>query len=78
MHTDALRTKLDVKFYCSKHPNNELNFSSNLSKIGANSAFEINAKITIHPCSMCRSEKEKIEDAVKLLMTVANTERQSD
>lgn len=70
MHKDALRDKMDVKFYCSKHPENELTFSSDLSKIGANSAYEVNVKIVIHPCSRCLQEVERIEDAVNVLLSV--------
>ena len=71
MHDDSIRSKLEVKFYCSKHTENELNFSTS-SKIGASSAYEINAKILVHPCSRCRQEFERIENAVKVLMSAAN------
>lgn len=72
MHKDALRDKMDVKFYCSKHPKEELTFSSDLSKIGANSAYEVNVKIVIHPCSRCLQEVERIENAVNVLLSVKN------
>ena len=71
MHEDEMRSKLEVKFYCSKHIENELTFSTD-SKIGASSAYEINAKILIHPCSRCRQEFERIENAAKVLMSVGN------
>lgn len=72
MHKDSLRDKMDVKFYCSKHPENELTFSSDLSRIGANSAYEVNVKIVIHPCSRCLHEVERIENAVNVLLSVKN------
>ncbi len=72
MNEDALRNKMDVKFYCSKHPENELNFSSGLSKVGANSAYEVNVKIVVHPCSRCLQEAERIENAVNVLLSVKN------
>ena len=70
MHKDAMRNKMDMKFYCSKHPRNELTFSSDLSNIGANSAYDVNLKIVIHPCSECLREMQKIENAVNVLMSV--------
>jgi hypothetical protein len=72
MHKDALRNKMDVKFYCSKHPENELTFSTDLTKVGASSAYEVNVKIVIHPCSRCRQEVERIENAVDVLLSVKN------
>lgn len=64
MHKDAMRSKLEVKFFCSKHTENELTFSTE-SRIGASSAYEINAKILIHPCSRCERELEVIRDEAK-------------
>lgn len=72
MHKDALRNKMDVKFYCSKHPENELTFSSDLSRVGANSAYEVNIGIAIHPCSRCLQEVELIKNAVNVLLSVKN------
>jgi hypothetical protein len=72
MNKDSMRNKMDVKFYCSKHPENELNFSSDLSKVGASSAYEVNVKIVIHPCSRCQQEVERIENAVGVLLSVRN------
>ena len=72
MHEDALRNKMDVKFYCSKHPENELYSSSGLSEVGANSAYEVNVKIVIHPCGRCLQEVERIENAVNVLLSVKN------
>ena len=69
MEEDFYREKLEVKMFCSKHPKNELKFSTD-SRIGASSAYEINAKILIHPCSMCRMEIESIENAVSVLMSL--------
>jgi hypothetical protein len=69
---DDLRNKMDVKFYCSKHPENELTFSTDLSKVGASSAYEVNVKIVIHPCHRCRHEVERIENAVSVLLSVKN------
>jgi hypothetical protein len=69
---DDFRNKMDVKFYCSKHPENELTFSTDLSKIGASSAYEVNVKIVIHPCHRCRHEIELIENAVSVLLSVKN------
>ena len=72
MDKDSMRNKMDVKFYCAKHPETELNFSSDLSKVGASSAYEVNIKIVIHPCVRCRQEVERIEDAVDVLLSVKN------
>lgn len=73
MHQDSMRNKMDVKFYCSKHPENELTFSSDLSKVGASSAYEVNVKIVIPPCSRCQQEVERIENAVGVLLSVKNS-----
>jgi len=67
---DSLRNKMDVKFYCSKHPDTQLNFSHSLSRIGAHSACEVDVKIVVHPCEMCQMEVERIEDAVSVLLSV--------
>ena len=70
MHQDDSRNKLDVKMYCSKHPETELNFSPN-SKVGAHSAYEINVKILIHPCRKCEAETNRIKNAISLFSEVA-------
>ena len=77
MQHDTMRSKLEVKFYCSIHTENELNFSTS-SKIGASSAYEINAKILVHPCSRCRQEAEKIENAARVLMSVGKMQPPSE
>jgi hypothetical protein len=69
MEKDALRNKMDVKFYCSKHPRNELTFSTDLTKVGASSAYEVNVKLVIHPCSRCRQELERMQKAVDVLLS---------
>ena len=73
-HKDALRSKMDLKFYCSKHSDTELKFSTDLSKVGASSAHQLNVKIVVHPCEQCRREYERITDAVDVLMSVKNSE----
>ena len=71
MHQDDMRNKMDVKMYCAKHPDTELNFSSD-SKVGASSANEINVKILIHPCKKCQNELDRMKDAISVLSAVAN------
>ena len=71
MHKDSMRNKMDVKMYCAKHKDTELNFSTN-SEVGTSSAYEINVKILIHPCAKCQMEIEKIKDAAKILTGLAN------
>jgi hypothetical protein len=73
-HKDALRSKMDLKFYCSKHPDIELKFSTDLSKVGASSAHQLNIKIVVHPCEQCQREHERITDALDVLMSVKNSE----
>ena len=63
-----MRNKMDLKFYCSIHPENQLTFSSDLSRVGGNSAYEINVKIVIHPCGKCLQEIERIEKAIDVLL----------
>lgn len=70
MEQDLMRNKLGLKLYCSKHPESELRFSTDLSKIGASSAYEINVKIVVHPCDECRKEMERIESAIGVLMSI--------
>lgn len=70
MDKDSMRNKVDMKFYCSKHPETELNFSTDLSKIGASSAHEINIKIVIHPCERCQQEIDKIKNAISLIVNI--------
>jgi hypothetical protein len=65
---DNLRNKLDFAMYCSKHPNEKLTFSTELSNIKSNSAYELNLKIVVHPCNACQRETEKITDAVNVLL----------
>jgi len=71
-HNDNHRNKMDVKFYCSKHPENELNLSSELSRVGASSAYEVNVKIVVHPCSKCQQEVDRIKNAIGVLMSAKN------
>jgi hypothetical protein len=71
MNKDSQRSKMDVKFYCSKHPENELTFSSDLSKVGANSMLEMNVKIVIHPCGKCQREFDNVKNAVSVLISSA-------
>ena len=71
MHQDDMRNKMDVKMYCAKHPDTELNFSTE-SKVGASSAYEINIKILIHPCSTCENEVNKIKNAISVFSAVEN------
>lgn len=71
MHQDNRRNKMDVKMYCVKHPNTELNFSPD-SKVGASPAHEINVKILIHPCEKCENEVNRIKDAISIFSAVAN------
>ena len=72
MEKDALRNKMDVKFYCSKHPRTELTFSTYLTKVGASSADEVNVKLVIHPCSRCSQELERMKNGVQFLLSVKN------
>ena len=67
MSKDDFRNRLEVKLYCSKHPNQELTFSTT-SQIGAKSAYEINAKIFTNPCVMCEHEFERFNDAVEIVI----------
>ena len=74
MMEDWRRSKLEVKMYCAKHPDTELNFSPN-SKIGASSAYEINAKILIHPCRRCEDEVNRIKEAVGVFQMFGRKEK---
>jgi hypothetical protein len=69
MEQDAMRSKLDVKMYCAKHPDTELKFSPD-SKVGANSAYEINIKVLIHPCEKCKHELEKLKNAMRTIRDI--------
>lgn len=70
MHQDSTRNKLEVKMYCSKHPKEELNFSPD-SNVGANSAYEINVRILVHPCIQCENKFNNIKNSVRTLLTVS-------
>ena len=69
MHQDSTRNKLDFEMYCSKHPGQRLNFSTELSKIGASSAYEVNIKIVVHPCEICQNEVDSIKHAIGTLLS---------
>ena len=69
MHQDSARNKLDFEMYCSKHPKQRLNFSTELSKIGASSAYEVNIKIVVHPCEICQNEVDNVKNAVSTLFS---------
>jgi hypothetical protein len=69
---DSMRDKLDFQLYCSNHPNERLNFSSQLSSIGASSAYEVNLKLVVHPCPKCQYEIDKITNAVSVLIGINN------
>lgn len=65
---DSSRKKMDVVFYCTKHPNQELAFNHQSSQIGASSAYEINFKISIYPCEECQREINRIKGAIDILL----------
>lgn len=69
MHQDSMRNKLDFEMYCSKHPKQRLNFSTELSAVGANSAYEVNIKIVVHPCEKCQMEVDSVKQAVGTLLS---------
>lgn len=69
---NLMRNKLDFSMYCSVHPNEKLTFDSSLSKVGASSAFELNIKIVVSPCSLCKKEHEKVTDAIEVLFKANN------
>ena len=73
MHEDSTRNKLDLEMYCSKHPKQRLNFSAKLSEIGANSAYELNVKIVVHPCEQCKMEVDNIRKAIDTIFSFKNT-----
>lgn len=72
MHKDSMRDKLGFEMYCSKHPTERLTFSYELSAVVANSAYEANVKIVVHPCKQCQDEVENIRSAVNTLFSFQN------
>lgn len=64
MNDDSFIERLEIKLFCSKHPENELQFSIK---------SRIDAKILIHPCSRCQQEIEFIQSAARILFTAAQT-----
>lgn len=65
--SDHMRNELSVKCFCSVHPNEVLRFSTD-SKMGASSAMEVNAKILIHPCSVCEKGRSDAAKAISTLL----------
>lgn len=70
MDRDSSRNQMITKFYCAKHKGVELTFSSELSNIGANSAYEINPNIYVNPCRKCLEEIEQVSKAVGVLINL--------
>lgn len=69
MNWDA-RSNFNVKLFCAKHPDQPLFFAHEGSEIGADSAYEIHAKIMVQPCSSCKSEMHDIKWAIRKLLEV--------
>lgn len=66
MDRDSDRSKMVVRFYCSKHPDTELTFDTN-SEQRSSSAYELDMRIRVHPCVKCKQERESIIRAIKTL-----------
>lgn len=73
MNNDIFRDKLEVKMYCSKHPEVELKLSSK-SNVGLSSAYDVTLKVLILPCSQCEHERMKMKNAIRNLIEESNKE----
>lgn len=69
---DSSRNKIDFALFCSKHPKTKLTISHDLSKIGADSANEVNLRIVVHPCIECTWEMNQIKGAIRTLKELQN------
>jgi hypothetical protein len=73
MEEDHFRKKGNFKLYCSVHPKQELSFSGKMSRVGADSAYEINIDVVVHPCAQCKAETDRIKNAATTLFKAANS-----
>lgn len=64
---DSSRNKLGFALFCSKHPKQRLNMSHDLSEVGADSAYDVNIRIVVHPCRECTWEMNNIKGAIRTL-----------
>lgn len=75
MNKDSSRSNLFIKMSCSKHHEQELTFSHNLSEIGADSAYEVDFKISVHQCSRCKAELSDLKWAINTLLEATNEQK---
>lgn len=48
--------------------NKNYHSADKMSRVGANSAYEINIGIVVHPCDQCKAEADSIKSAVSTLL----------
>ena len=65
---DSMRDKLDLSLYCSIHRDERLNMSSEFSKVGGSSAYEVNLKVMVKPCRLCQGEFQRFKNAVSIVI----------
>jgi hypothetical protein len=75
---DISRNKLEFELYCSKHPKTRLTISHDLSRIGANSAYEVNLNISVHPCMECAQEFNHLEYIIKSIKEIQSIDLKED
>jgi len=75
---DDSRNKLDLTLYCLKHPKQTLRMSTNLSKVGANSAYEVNLKVFVHPCMECQQELNNLKWVIRTIKEVQAVDLKDD
>jgi hypothetical protein len=70
MQEDDLRDKMDFSLYCSEHPEEKLKYSAQLSRVGASSAYEVNIKIRVHQCRLCKRKLEDVKNALGVFNSI--------
>jgi len=75
---DDSRNKLDLTLYCSKHPKQTLRMSTELSKVGASSAYEVNLKVFVHPCMECQQELNTLKWVIRTIKEVQAVDLKDD
>jgi hypothetical protein len=75
---DSSRNKIDIALFCSKHPNTKLRISHDKSRVGADSAYEVNLKMSVHPCDDCQHELNEIKYAVRVIQAIQMPEHDKE
>lgn len=72
MDLNSTRNQMLIQLVCDKHPDVKLNMNHKKSRIGANSAYQINPKISVEQCRMCRQEYETLVRSIQNLQGLSD------